>query len=270
VADDEARTGEPDIADDLALARRLADIADVLSMGRFHAADLIVETKPDFTPVTEADRAVERALRDELARERPDDSILGEEYGTTGTSQRRWILDPIDGTKNYVRGVPVWATLIGLMHGDDVVVGVVSAPALARRWWAGRGQGAFAVDPASTSPRRLHVSRVSDLSDASFSFSDSVGWEEREAAHALQALTHDTWRHRAYGDFWSHMMVAEGVVDVAAEPFLESYDMAALVPVVEEAGGRISSFAGGSPLEGRSALTTNALLHDEVLRLING
>jgi histidinol-phosphatase len=270
VTDDQARIGEPDLASDLALAHHLADIADSLSMSRFHATDLIVDTKPDFTPVTEADRAVERALRDELARERPEDSILGEEFGTTGTSTRRWILDPIDGTKNYVRGVPVWATLIGLMAGDDVIVGVVSAPALARRWWASLGNGAFAIDPVSTTPRRLHVSRVSTLADASFSYSDAVGWAERGATPAFEALTTDTWRHRAYGDFWSHMMVAEGVVDVAAEPYLEYYDMAGLVPIISEAGGRITSFAGGSALDDRSALTTNGVLHDEVLHLISG
>lgn len=257
-------------ADDLALALRMADIADVMSMHRFRATDLLVETKPDLTPVTEADRAVEKALRDELARQRPDDSVLGEEYGTQGESRRRWILDPIDGTKNYVRGVPVWATLIALLDGDRVTVGVVSAPALVRRWWAALGTGAFGLDPSSPEPRRLHVSKVGALSDASFSFSDSVGWAERGAQGALDALQKGTWRHRAYGDFWSHMMVAEGVVDVAAEPFLESYDMAALVPIVEEAGGRMTAYDGSSALGGGSALTTNGLLHDQVLALIAG
>jgi histidinol-phosphatase len=256
------------LARDLGLALRLADIGDVLAMEQFRSADLVIETKPDFTPVTEADRSVERALRAELARHRPADAILGEEYGSVGEAHRRWVLDPIDGTKNYVRGVPVWATLVALMEGDEVVLGVVSAPALARRWWASRGNGAFAVDPTSATPRRLQVSRVGSLGDASFSFSDSEGWVERGAAAALQSLTQDTWRSRAYGDFWSHMMVAEGVVDVAAEPFLESYDMAALIPVVQEAGGRVTSFDGGSPLAGGSALTTNGALHADVLRLM--
>ncbi len=248
----------------------MADIADRISMQYFRATDLLVETKPDLTPVSEADRAVELALRDELAAHRPADSVLGEEYGTEGDAPRRWILDPIDGTKNYVRGVPVWATLIALLEGDQVTVGVVSAPALARRWWAGTGQGAFGIDPGSVTPRRLAVSKVADLADASFSFSDVVGWAERGAARALDALLRDTWRHRAYGDFWSHMMVAEGVVDVAAEPFLESYDMAALVPIVQEAGGRLTAYDGGSAIGGGSALTTNGLLHPTVLELIAG
>jgi histidinol-phosphatase len=227
---------------DLELALSLADIADRLSLQHFRATDLVIETKPDLTPVTEADRGVERALRDQLAQHRPDDSILGEEYGVQGESRRRWILDPIDGTKNYVRGVPVWACLIALVEDGDITVGVVSAPALSRRWWAAKGGGAFVSDPTSPEPRRLHVSGVATLADASFSYSDDVGWTERGAGRALDRLLHGTWRHRAYGDFWSHMMVAEGLVDVAGEPELESYDMAALVPIVEEAGGRMTAF----------------------------
>ncbi len=257
-----------DLADDLALALRLADLADPIAMGRFRADDLVVETKPDLTPVSEADRAVERALRDVLAAERPDDAILGEEFGTVGTASRRWVLDPIDGTKNYVRGVPIWAVLIALLVDGDPVVGVVSAPALGRRWWAAAGTGAWGTDPGSPQPRRLRVSAVTDLADASFSYSDGHGWAERHAAHGLEALQDGTWRQRAYGDFWSHMLVAEGAVDVAAEPFLETYDMAALVPVVREAGGLLTSFAGSDALAGGSALTTNGALHDEVVLVL--
>lgn len=256
--------------DDLALALTLADLADELSLSRFRAADLVVETKPDFTPVSEADRAVEQALRTALGEARPDDSILGEEYGIEGSGRRRWILDPIDGTKNYVRGVPVWSTLIGLMDGDEVIVGVVSAPALGRRWWAARGEGAWSSEPHRPEPRRLHVSGVGTLADASFSFSDPVGWSERGAAEGLDVLLHDTWRQRAYGDFWSHMMVAEGVVDIAAEPQLETYDMAALIPIIEEAGGRITAYDGGSALGGGSAVTTNGRLHSSVLSVLSG
>jgi len=256
------------IDDDLALALRLADIADGLSMARFRAADLVVDTKPDLTPVSEADRDVEQALRASLAEARPADGVLGEEYGSAGSTARQWIVDPIDGTKNYVRGVPVWATLIALLVDGEVVVGVVSAPALARRWWAGRGRGAFATDPGSAEPRRLQASRVATLADASFSYSDAVGWDERGAAAGLDALLAGTWRQRAYGDFWSHMMVAEGVVDIAAEPRLESYDMAALVPIVQEAGGLMTAYDGGSALGGGSALTTNGLLHASVLELL--
>lgn len=253
---------------DLDLALALADIADRISLARFRATDLIVETKPDLTPVTEADRAVEQALRAELARVRPEDGILGEEFGIDGSAHRRWVLDPIDGTKNYVRGVPVWATLIGLMVDENVIVGVVSAPALSRRWWAATGQGAWATDPSTTGPRRLRSSGVGALADASFSFSDPVGWAERGAQEGLRTLLSNTWRQRAYGDFWSHMLVAEGAVDVAAEPQLETYDMAALIPIIEEAGGRITSYTGGSALGGGSAVTTNGLLHDQVLAVL--
>ncbi len=258
-----------DLSSDLDLALAMADIADRISAPRFRATDLVVDTKPDLSPVSDVDRGVEQALREHLATERPGDGILGEEFGTLGPSTRRWAIDPIDGTKNYVRGVPVWATLIGLMQDDEVVVGVVSAPALGRRWWAARGAGAWATDPLADHPRRLQVSAVASLADASLSYSDAIGWPERGAGDGLQRLLSATWRQRAYGDFWSHMMVAEGVVDIAAEPQLETYDMAALVPIVEEAGGRMTSYSGGSALGGGSALTTNGSLHDEVLRVIS-
>lgn len=252
---------------DLALAIRLADIADTISMSRFRAADLVVETKPDLTPVSEADRAVEEALRAELSAARPDDAILGEEFGVVGSAERQWVLDPIDGTKNYVRGVPVWATLIGLIDADAVTVGVVSAPALGRRWWAARGEGAFMLEPWSDAPRRLQVSGVSQLADASFAFSDAVGWSER-SANGFDALVNGTWRQRGYGDFWSHLLVAEGAVDVAAEPYLATHDMAAFVPIVEEAGGRVTGYNGDSPFATGSAVSTNGVLHDEVISLV--
>lgn len=263
-----------ELAADLALALRMADTADALTMARFGAGDLIVETKPDLTPVSEADRAAERALRDMLGAERPSDGVVGEEYGEAPGSAgsdgpiRQWILDPIDGTKNYVRGVPVWATLIALTINTEPVVGVVSAPALSRRWWAARGHGAHVLDPRSPQPRALRVSGVSALGDASFSYSDHHGWAERGALESLTTLTAGTWRQRAYGDFWSHMMVAEGVVDIAAEPQLESYDMAALLPVITEAGGRATGYDGSPALAARCLLTTNGLLHDEVLTLM--
>jgi len=265
-----AGTAADERSADLALALAMADIADEIALRHFRATDLVIETKPDLTPVTEADRGVERALRDVLSAQRPGDSVLGEEYGTAGDAHRRWVLDPIDGTKNYVRGVPVWACLIALMEGQEVTVGVVSAPALSRRWWAARGNGAFVTDPTSPEPRALRVSGVSRLGDASFSFSDAHGWSERGAGGALDSLLHHTWRQRAYGDFWSHMMVAEGLVDVSAEPYLETYDMAALVPIITEAGGRITGFDGGDALVSGSALATNGFLHDQVLALAKG
>ena len=250
--------------DDLRLALRLADTADTLTLAAFRREDLVVDTKPDLTPVTEADTSVERALRDLIAQERPDDAVVGEEFGGRDTTGRRWILDPIDGTKNFVRGVPVWATLIALAVDDDAVVGVVSAPALGRRWWASRGAGAWTRGPEDTADRRCRVSGVRDLADASFSFSDHVGWP----SGALARFTAATWRSRGYGDFWSHMLVAEGHVDIAAEPELDVWDVGALVAIVEEAGGTITAFDGGPILTGGGGLTTNSLLHEAASALI--
>ena len=262
------------LTDDLQLALRLAEVADSLTMPRFRAADLQVTAKPDLTPVTEADLAAESALRAVLAQERPHDLIVGEEEGGTLTVPgRRWIIDPIDGTKNYVRGVPVWATLIALVEGpgaatDPAIVGVVSAPALARRWWAARGQGAWCTSPGDASPRRMQVSGVTSLSDASFSYSDENGWAAAGGADALAHLRGRIWRSRAYGDFWSHMLVAEGAADISAEPELNPWDVAALVPIVEEAGGRMTSFDGSPALGGPgSAIATNGVLHAEALAL---
>lgn len=252
-----------DWRDDLDLALELADVADSIAMGRYRAADLVVRTKPDLTPVTEADQAVEQALRELLAVSRPDDAVLGEELGGAPDPQRRqWVIDPIDATKNYVRGVPVWATLVALVARGRPVVGVVSAPALGRRWWAAEGHGAHASGPEGT--RRLSVSAVRDLADASFSFSDAVGWPPG----ALAEVTQRTWRTRAYGDFWSHMLVAEGAVDVAAEPELNVWDVAALIPVVQEAGGRITGYDGSPALLAGSGLTSNGVLHDAVVALV--
>jgi histidinol-phosphatase len=253
-------------ASDLALALRMADAADTISVDRFRAADLEITTKPDRTPVTDADRAVERALRELIEAERPGDAILGEEYGTEGDSARRWILDPIDGTANFLRGVPVWATLIALAVDDVPVVGVVSAPALGRRWWAATGGGAYASDRlAGETARRLAVSGVSALADASISYNSLKGWDDEHRLPSLVALSRDVWRTRAYGEMWSYMMVAEGQLDLAAEFDLQPYDMAALTPIVEEAGGRFTSVDGRPGPWGGSALATNSLLHDEAL-----
>lgn len=254
---------------DLTLALQLADVADVISMDRFQAGDLVVDTKPDMTPVSDADRSIETAIRRLLAEHRPDDAVHGEEFGSEN-GQRQWIIDPIDGTKNFVRGVPVWATLIALREGDEVTTGVVSAPALGRRWWAGRSVGSFAIAPGGTSAGHpLRVSQVTALEDASFSFSDAIGWPEG----SLDRLLTSTWRQRGFGDFWSHLMVAEGAVDIAAEPAVKIYDAAALVPIIEASGGRITTFDGADlpwsdPTAEFSALTTNGLLHNSVVDLI--
>ncbi len=251
--------------DDLRLALVLADQVDNITMSRFKALDLHVEAKPDTTPVSDADRTAEEVIRAQLARSRSRDAIVGEEFGTTGHSSRRWIIDPIDGTKNFVRGVPVWATLIALAEGDDVVVGVVSAPALGRRWWAAQGSGAWSGRSLS-SATRLHVSGVTSLADASLSYSSLTGWSQLGLQRRFLDLSDSVWRTRAYGDFWSYMLVAEGAVDAAMEPELELYDMAALVPIVTEAGGTFTSVDGTATGPwGPNAVASNGHLHDDIL-----
>jgi histidinol-phosphatase len=256
-------------ADDLALAHMLADDADSLTMSRFRALDLRVDTKPDMTPVTDADTSVEKTIRSKLERARRRDAVLGEEMGKSGGASRCWVIDPIDGTKNFVRGVPVWATLIALMDGDEVVAGVASAPALGRRWWAARGSGAYAGKSMSSSTP-CHVSRVTSLSDASLSYSSLGGWRDIERLDSFIDLTSSVWRSRAYSDFWSYVLVAEGAVDVAAEPSVSLWDLAPLAIIVEEAGGRFTSLDGQRGPGGGSALATNGLLHEEILDRIGG
>jgi len=254
--------------DDLRFAHVLADNADDITTRRFRALDLRVDTKPDLTPVSDADQAAEESLRNVLRRSRPRDAVLGEETGRSGSGPRCWVIDPIDGTKNYVRGVPVWATLIGLMDGPDVVVGVVSAPALSRRWWAALGGGAW-TGRSLTKASPLRVSGVTKMGDASLSYSSLGGWKERGNLDEFLGLTEDVWRTRAFGDFWSYCLVAEGAVDIACEPELNLYDMAALVPIVTEAGGRFTSLEGTDGPFGGNALATNSILHSEVLKRLN-
>ncbi len=258
---------------DLALAIRLADAADSITLARYQAIDLHISTKPDNTPVTDADKASEEAIRALLKSHRPDDGIVGEEFGNDGAgAERYWVIDPIDGTKNFLRGVPTWATLIGLIEkrsdgSEVVVVGVVSAPALFRRWYASEGNGAYVMVNKSA-PKKISVSQVSEIKNASISYSDFKGWGERLAP--FQELLGQAWRTRGIGDFWSHMLVAEGAVDVAAEPVLEIWDMAALDIIVREAGGRFTNMAGVDGSLGGSGLSTNAAIHEEIVGKLNG
>jgi histidinol-phosphatase len=256
--------------DDLALALELADVADAITLARFQAADLVVETKPDLTPVTEADTAVERTLRDRLAVARPGDAIVGEEYGASETPEngRRWIVDPIDGTKNYVRGIPVWATLLALQEGDEATVGVVSAPALGRRWWAAKGAGAFMRDGLSDGPRQIRVSAVRALEDAQLCISGFDGWDAAGGLDGLLSLASRCWRTRGFGDFWIYMLVAEGVAEIGCEAVVSLWDLAAPQVIVEEAGGRFTDLAGVPTAAGGSALATNGLLHEQALALV--
>lgn len=249
--------------EDIRLAMRLADAADAITTERFAALDLHVEDKPDHTPVSDADRATERALRDILAQERPQDSIYGEELGKQASHGRRWIIDPIDGTKNYVRALDVWATLIGLQVDDEIVLGLVSAPMLHTRWFAVRGGGAYMMREGQA-PQRIHVSQVGTLDHASLSLSSLSGWKERGNRDRVIALTDQVWRLRGFGDFWQYMLLAQGAIDICAEPELDLYDMAALVPIVEEAGGVFTDLDGNPGPWGGNALATNAQLYQTV------
>lgn len=254
--------------DDLALALELADAADAITLDRFEASDLKVKSKPDMTPVSDADVAVEEVLRERLAEARPGDSIVGEEFGgETVFEGRQWVIDPIDGTKNFVRGVPVWATLISLLVDGQPVLGVVSAPALARRWYAAQGSGAWRTFNKG-SLKRLVVSHVGELADASLAMSSLEGWKARGLQENFIALTERTWRLRGYGDFFGYCLVAEGAVDIAAEPEVSVWDLAALSVLVTEAGGTFSSLNGEPGPHGGDAIATNGLLHDAARKVI--
>jgi histidinol-phosphatase len=261
----------PQYSAELAFALTLADRADAISLSRYQALDLEITTKPDNSPVTDADKAVERAIIDAIATKYPSDGVVGEEFGSSGSKDRYWVIDPIDGTKNFVRGVPTWATLIALVENEEVVASVVSSPALYRRWYASVGGGAFVVEggsvKASPAPRKLSVSKVSQLADASITYSDFQGWGARR--QAFEKLLDGAWRTRGLGDFWSHMLVAEGAVDVAIEPSLALWDMAALDLIVREAGGRFTSLDGVDGPFGPNAISSNGALHGAILEAIN-
>jgi len=261
----------PQYSAELAFALTLADRADAISLSRYQALDLEITTKPDNSPVTDADKAVERAIIDAIAAQYPTDGVVGEEFGTSGSKDRYWVIDPIDGTKNFMRGVPTWASLIALVENGEVVASVVSSPALYRRWYASTGGGAFVVEggsvKASPAPRKLTVSKVSQLSDASITYSDFQGWGARRTN--FEKLLDGAWRTRGLGDFWSHMLVAEGAVDVAIEPSLALWDMAALDLIVREAGGKFSSLDGVDGPFGPNAISSNGALHSAIVTALN-
>ncbi|MGH9077911.1 MAG: inositol monophosphatase family protein [Acidimicrobiales bacterium] len=259
-----------DLAQDLSLALALADEADAITTAAFRRDDLVVESKPDLTPVTDADRQVENAMRDTLADRRPGDAVVGEEHGSRGEGRRRWIVDPIDGTKNFVRGIPVWATLLALEVGGDLVVGVASAPALGRRWWAGRGLGAWAGTPGAPASEgsAIRVSAVDDLFDAQVSYAGISGWKAIGALDGLVELSQRCWRTRGFGDFWSHVLVAEGACEVGLDPEVSLWDLAALAVIVEEAGGRFTDLGGRRRADGGHAISSNGLLHDPALAVL--
>lgn len=260
-------------ADDLNFALSLARTADKISLARFTAKDLRVETKPDRSYVTDADKAVEEALRDRITAERPHDGFFGEESGRNEKAQnssgtRQWIIDPIDGTSNFLRGVPNWATLIALSVDEKPVLGVVSAPAFKKTWWASQGEGAW-LKHDTAAPKRLRVSGVQKVSDASLSFQSIAQWRDAGFLEPLLRLSEQVWRDRAYGDMWSYMMLAEGLVDIVGEFDVKPYDLAALVPIVTEAGGRFTDITGAETAWNGSSLATNSLLHKDVLKIMN-
>lgn len=256
-----------DLRDDLELALRLADAADAQSLPRFDAADLEISTKADNSHVTDADLATERALREILAAERPEDGIFGEEFGAQGDTHRQWIIDPIDGTANFLRGVPLWGTMIALAIDGVPQVGVVSMPALGRRWWASTGGGSWTATDAA--PRRIRASSVSSISDASVSFQSITQWAEAGQLPALLKLAEHSWRDRAYGDVFAYMLLAEGRLEMVAEFEVKEYDIAAAVPIVREAGGRMTSFDGVETISARSTLASNGILHGAFLDLLH-
>lgn len=267
-------------ADDLSLALELADVADAITLERLRARDLRVETKPDMTPVSDADTKVEQAIRERLASARPGDAVLGEEYGASSAAAvaRRWIIDPIDATMSYVRGIPTWGTLIALQERGEVVVGVVSAPALHRRWWARRGAGAFVRDGlcaaprqihvSLAAPRQIHVSAVRELAEAHLCISAVSEWEAIGRLEAILELERRCWRTRGPGDLLSYMLVAEGVAEIALDPVASVWDLAATQVIVEEAGGRFTDLSGARTAQGGDALATNGLLHDAALAIV--
>ncbi len=266
----------PGAPDDLALALELADVADAITMARFRAEDLVVETKPDLTPVSEADRAVEQALREHLSRRRPQDTVFGEEYGGADAADgsgphppRRWIVDPIDGTKGYVRGMQVWATLLALEEDGQMVVGVASAPSMGRRWWAVRGAGAFTSD-VNGEERRLRVSGIRALEDAQMSFGGFEEWRQTERLDGLLALSETCWRTRGYGDFWQYMLVAEGAAEIALDPAAALWDLAAPMVIVQEAGGRFTDLDGSVTAAGGHGIGSNGLVHEAARQILAG
>jgi histidinol-phosphatase len=263
-----------DLLGDIELLKSLADLSDEISSARFLAQDLKIESKPDLSPVTDADKAVEEKIREVLSAQRPNDKIVGEEFGSAEdikAMDRYWVIDPIDGTKNFLRGLPIWATLIGLVHRnesgqDRVIAGMVSSPALFRRWYAAEGFGAF-TEVNSGTAIQIKASNVKEISDASISFSDLVGWGPRRNSYL--AFMDKAWRARGIGDFWSHMLVAEGAVDIAAEPSLALWDMAAVAIIVTEAGGRFSDLENVTGPFGKSGVSTNGHLHNAFISAVN-
>lgn len=253
------------LADELAVALELADLADEIVRANFQPQGFVFENKYDGTPVTAIDRAVEDAVRQRMAVLRPAHVVLGEEAGLgdgADDGRPRWIVDPIDGTRKFVRGIPIFATLLALEIGGEIVLGVASAPmmqASGRRWWAAKGLGAYADG------RRIGVSKVSALADAHVVHGGLEHWVHHQRSHQILDIAASAWGMTGYGDFWVHLLVAEGAADAAVEAQAAIWDVAALKIIVEEAGGRFSDLSGRNTPAGGNGLSTNGLLHEELL-----
>lgn len=262
----DAATDPGDLIDELRLAHAVADAADAFTLPHFDARDFTVDWKTNATEVTEVDRTAESLIVEMLTTARPDHGVFGEEHGLAGSdaSPWRWVIDPIDGTSGFVRGIPVWATLIALTHHDVSVLGLVSAPALGFRWWGGVGLGAHMS--ARGSARSIAVSAVSDIAESQASITHNSGWDDLGLTSSLVALQQQARRSRGMGDFWQHMLVAEGAMDIAIDAVgVAAYDLAAVKPIVEAAGGRFTDRLGEATHEHDTAISTNGLLHDDVI-----
>jgi histidinol-phosphatase len=257
----------------LTLALACCDVADALALEHFRR-DLVIQTKPDRTFVTQADTAIEAAIRGRIGAAHPDHGLVGEEYGTEeGSGGVRWYIDPIDGTHNFMRGVPLFGTLLAVEEDGELVVGVMSAPALGERWYARRGGGSWAVGsigPRAGQPRRIGVSGVSAVADAQLLYASPLEIESSGEAPGFDALIRSAWRDRGFGDFWGYALVAEGAAEAMIEVGPNSWDLAAPSVVVEEAGGRMTDVHGLRTIHRGTALASNGILHDEIVRRLAG
>jgi histidinol-phosphatase len=263
---DRARANAAELDAWLAFAQAACDAADGLALSHFRR-DLEIMTKPDRSFVTVADQSIERLIRERILAAYPDHGLVGEEYGSeAGAARCRWYIDPIDGTHNFIRGVPLFGTLLALEVDGELQLGVISAPALRERWYARRGGGAWAVGAAGNEARRaIHVSRISALADAQVLYGSAHDLETSPRAPGFRALLGEVWRDRGFGDFWGYALLAEGAAEAVVEVDLAAWDMAAPLVLVEEAGGRVTDFAGRRLIDSGSLLATNGLLHDTIL-----
>ena len=259
-----ARVQQAVLREWLAFAHDACDAADAIARQHFRR-DLVVERKPDRSFVTVADQGIEREIRSRIRARYPDHGLVGEEYGTADEgAATRWYIDPIDGTHNFIRGVPLFGTLLAVEHDGEIQAGVISAPALRERWYASRGGGAWAR--GLDGERRIGVSRVAAVEDAQVLYGSSRETAASGLMPGFDALLAAAWRERGFGDFWGYTLLAEGAAEAMMETGMKTWDLAAPLIVIEEAGGRVTDAFGERRIDAASFVATNGLLHDEVLR----